>query len=142
MPIPTPEPGLVISYAYLWRDEHNAGQAEGRKDRPAVIVLVVERARDEGAMVTVLPITHSPPLAANGAVEIPLAVKRHLGLDDAPSWIIVSEGNEFLWPGYDLRKRPRTDRYDFGFLPPRLFDRVREAFGEWRRTRRAKTTAR
>jgi hypothetical protein len=26
MPIPTPEPGLVISYAYLWHTEHEAGQ--------------------------------------------------------------------------------------------------------------------
>jgi hypothetical protein len=26
MPIPTPEPGLVISYAYLWHIEHEAGE--------------------------------------------------------------------------------------------------------------------
>jgi hypothetical protein len=39
MPIPTPEPGLVISYAYLWHHEHGAGREEGRKDRPSVIVL-------------------------------------------------------------------------------------------------------
>jgi hypothetical protein len=35
MPIPNPEPGLVISYAYLWHDEHHAGREEG-KDRPSV----------------------------------------------------------------------------------------------------------
>ena len=29
-------------------------------------------------------------------------MKRHLGLDDDPSWIMVAEGNEFLWPGYDF----------------------------------------
>ena len=23
-------------------------------------------------------------------------------------------------PGYDLRKLPRSDRYDYGFLPPRF----------------------
>jgi hypothetical protein len=49
-----------------------------------------------------------------------MPVKRHLGLDDDPSWIVVSEGNEFLWPGYDLRKLPHSDRYDYGFLPPRF----------------------
>jgi hypothetical protein len=43
MPIPSPEPGLVISYAYLWHHEHEAGREEGRKDRPSVIVLAVER---------------------------------------------------------------------------------------------------
>jgi hypothetical protein len=47
-------------------------------------------------------ITHSAPTDPTSAVEIPLPVKRHLGLDDDPSWIIVAEGNEFLWPGYDF----------------------------------------
>jgi hypothetical protein len=45
MAIPTPEAGLVISYAYLWHHEHLAGQEEGRKDRPTVIVLAT---RGEG----------------------------------------------------------------------------------------------
>ena len=61
MPIPNPEPGLVISYSYLWHGEYEAGQEEGRKDRPSVIVLAVERETDETAVVTVLPITHSAP---------------------------------------------------------------------------------
>lgn len=142
MPIPTPEPGLVISYSYLWREERDEGHEEGRKDRPSVIVLAVEREGDGATLVTVLPITHSQPRDPKSAVEIPLAVKRHLSLDDSRSWIVVSEGNEFVWPGYDLRKRPRTDRYDFGFLPPRLFEQVRDAFGEWRRLRRAAMTPR
>jgi hypothetical protein len=60
-------------------------------------------------------------------------VKRHLGLDDQPSWIVVAEGNEFVWPGHDLRKRPRSQRYDYGFLPPRYFDVVRTAFVAYHR---------
>jgi hypothetical protein len=60
--------------------------------------------------------------------ETPLPVKQHLGLDESRSWIVVSEGNEFLWPGYDLRRVPNSDRYDYGFLPPRLFNRVLKAF--------------
>jgi hypothetical protein len=51
MPIPTPEPGLVISYAYLWYHEHEAGQREGRKDRPSVIVLSVERPANDATKV-------------------------------------------------------------------------------------------
>ena len=141
MAIPTPEPGLVISYAYLWRHEHDAGHEEGRKDRPSVIVLAVERS-DAGTIVTVLPITHRPPADPRAAVEIPAAVKRHLGLDDARSWVVVSEGNEFVWPGCDLRKRPRSDRYDYGFLPPRFFDRVRDAFSAWYRSSRDGPTQR
>jgi hypothetical protein len=54
--IPTPEPGLVLNFAYLWHREHQAGQEEGRKDRPSVIVLCVRRENDGGALVTVLPI--------------------------------------------------------------------------------------
>lgn len=139
MPLPDPEPGLVISYAYLWHHQHEAGQDEGTKDRPSVIVLAVDRAADGATDVTVLPITHSPPSDTASAVEIPSAVKRHLGLDDDPSWIVVAEGNEFLWPGYDLRKLPHSDRYDYGFLPPKFFDQVREAFVAWHRAERRLT---
>ena len=119
---------MVISYAYLWHREHAAGQEEGRKDRPSVIVLAVEREADGAVLVTVLPITHSRPADLTWALEVPMPIKRHLGLDATPSWVIVAEGNEFIWPGYDLRRRPNTDRYDYGFLPPRFFDRIVQAF--------------
>lgn len=142
MPIPTPEPGLVISYAYLWHYVHEAGHEEGRKDRPSVIVLAVKRQADDSTVVTVLPITHTDPGAPGGAVEIPAAVKRHLGLDDSRSWIIVSEGNEFDWPGYDLRKIGRGDRYDYGFLPPRFFNQILGAFTAWHRASKARLTSR
>src|SRR5882724_3606824 len=122
MALPEPQPGLVISYAYLWNHEHRVGQEEGRKDRPSVIVLTARRESDDGTVVTVLPITHSAPESPDLAVEIPPAVKRHLGLDADRSWIVVAEGNEFLWPGYDLRQIARRNRYDYGFLPPRFFN--------------------
>jgi len=142
MPIPNPEPGLVISYAYLWHHEYQAGREEGQKDRPSVIVLAVEREADGSIIVTVLPITHSPPTDAAPAIEIPLPIKRHLGLDDDRSRIIVAEGNEFLWPGYDLRKRPHSDRYDYGFLPPRFFNQVLDAFVACHRAGKASLAAR
>ena len=126
--IPTPEAGLVIAYAYLWLREHRAGQDEGLKDRPSVIVLAVERQADGATVVTVLPITHGAPATPGAAIEIPAPVKRHLGLDDQRSWAVVAEGNAFLWPGYDLRKVPRKDRYDYGYLPPRFFNQVLKAF--------------
>jgi hypothetical protein len=135
--IPTPEPGLVLNFAYLWHREHQAGHEEGRKDRPSVIVLCVRREKDNATLVTVLPITHQAPVDPASAVELPLAVKRHLGLDDDRSWVMVDEGNEFVWPGYDLRKIPKTSRYDFGFLPPRLFDRIRRAFVDFHNSNRA-----
>lgn len=86
-----------------------------------------------------LPITHSSPTAA---IEIPQPVKRHLGLDDQRSWIVVAEGNEFLWPGYDLRKIAHSDRYDYGFLPPRFFNQVLEAFDACHRAGSRRLTSR
>ncbi len=136
MALPTPEPGLVISYAYLWHDEHVAGREEGRKDRPAVIVLAVEGEAEGETSVVVLPITHSAPRDPASAIELPAPVKRHLGLDDQRSWIVISEGNEFVWPGYDLRKISNGDRYDDGFLPPRLFTQVVKAFARFHRRRK------
>ena len=32
MALPTPTPGLVICYSYLWTSEHHAGRDEGRKN--------------------------------------------------------------------------------------------------------------
>ncbi|WP_027162874.1 type II toxin-antitoxin system PemK/MazF family toxin [Mesorhizobium sp. WSM1293] len=126
MPLPDPQLGLVISYAYLWHHEHQAGQDEGRKDRPCVIVLAVERGAD-GLIVTVVPVTHVPPADPSLAIELPPAVKRHLELDGERSWVMLHEGNRFAWPGYDLRPVPRsTDRYDYGLLPPRLFSSLVE----------------
>ena len=101
MALPDPQLGLVISYSYLWHHESEQGQDEGRKDRPCVIILAAEQA-DDGMMVTVVPVTHTPPADAAIAIELPQRVKQHLGLDDQRSWIILNEGNRFLWPGYDL----------------------------------------
>jgi uncharacterized protein YifN (PemK superfamily) len=142
MDVPTPEPGLVISYAYLWHDEYSSGLEEGLKARPAVIVLTVDRESDEATIVVVLPITHTPPSDKGMAVELPLSVKQHLKLDEQRSWIVVTEGNEFVWRGYDLRKRPRSNRCDYGFLPPKLFDAVREAFLAWHRGRKVRKAPR
>ena len=142
MPIPNPEPGLVIAYSYLWHHEHRAGREEGQRDRPSVIVLAVEREADGAIIVTVLPITHSPQTDPASAVEIPLPVKRHLGLDDDRSWIVVAEGNEFLWPGYDLRRRAHSDRYDYGFLPPRFFNQVLDGFVACHRVGKARLASR
>lgn len=142
MAIPTPEPGLVISYAYVWDHEARRGQEEGRKDRPCVITLVVERQGTGETIVTVLPVTHSPPGDPAAAVEIPAAVKCHLHLDDERSWIIVSEGDKFVWPGYDLRKVPGSDDYEFGFLPPRFFAQVVEAFRAWHKAHQVKMVPR
>jgi hypothetical protein len=126
MALPEPAPGLVISYAYLWRDEHRAGAEEGRKDRPCAIVLT-SADRDGDKIVLVVPITHSKPAADQHAVELPAAAKRRLGLDAGRSWIITNELNQFVWPGYDLRpiSRAHPDTFHYGFLPTEIFAAVK-----------------
>jgi hypothetical protein len=117
----------VISYSYLWAREHHEGVEEGRKDRPCAIIVArqVIEGRD---VVTVVPLTHTPPADHDDAVELPAALKAHLGLDELPSWIVVTETNDFPCPGPDLRPRPGTNpkRLDYGMLPPRFFAYLRE----------------
>jgi hypothetical protein len=130
--IPEPIPGLVIRYSYLWQSEFVSGRDEGSKDRPAAIVAAIVSDTDGKKRVLVLPITHTPPLAKaqETTIEIPPAVKRRLGLDDEPSWIVITEANEFIWPGPDLRPVPgdQLGGNAYGFLPPGLFARVQAAF--------------
>jgi hypothetical protein len=133
MPLPEPECGLVISHFYLWRHEREDGRTEGIKARPCVVVLA--RAPDDGTRrITVAPMTHSPPLDPTAAMEIPPAVKRHLGLDAERSWVVLDDFNEFTWPGFDLCPVPgKPGRYDYGLLPPALFTRIATRVLELRR---------
>ena len=130
MPLPAPVPGLVIRYSYLWYSEHLEGREEGQKDRPCAIVASIRDDENGGTRVLVLPITHSPPDHASLAVEIPAKVKKRLQLDDARSWVVLSEWNEFIWPGPDLRRLAGADDSSvaYGMLPPRLFTAIRDRF--------------
>lgn len=125
MPLPAPVPGLVIRYSFLWHHEAEAGQEEGSKDRPCAVLLTVAT-RDDRQVVTVLPVTHTPPLDERLAVEIPTRTKRRLGLDDARSWIVLNEANRFQWPGPDLRPLPGDGaNVAYGLLPAALYDLMR-----------------
>ena len=128
MSLPTPLPGLVIRYSYLWAADAARGQEEGDKDRPAVIVLVVDGTATGMPRVLALPITHAAPAAGTGAMEIPQGVARSAGLDAARSWVVLSEFNEFVWPGFDLRiipgRAPPTMAY--GFLSAGFFKSLRD----------------
>lgn len=130
MAYPKPVPGLVIRYAYLWRDDDLKGRDEGVKDRPCAIILARDT-RDHEIQVVVLPVTHTPPNDPDDALEIPAETRRRLGLDEQQSWIILTEANEFVWPRPDVR--PKTTGGDptdiaYGPLPKRLFDQMRNRF--------------
>jgi hypothetical protein len=128
---PSPRPGLVIRYSYLWASDHDEGREEGVKDRPCALVAAIKSEEEGKIRVLVLPITHSPPVTAD-AVEIPPVIKERLDLDSDRSWIVLSESNEFVWPGPDLRRVPgwEPSAIAYGMLPPNFFGVVRQRFIE------------
>lgn len=113
------------------------------KDRPCAILLTVAD-HDDHQNVLVLPITHTPPNDPAHAVEIPAATKKRLGLDDERSWIVLTEGNRFIWPGPDLRPGTPGDPQSvaYGFIPQKLFDEVRDKWGALYRARKSQTVPR
>ena len=129
MPLPEPKPGLVIRYDYLWTREAAAGRDQG-KERPACLVAATD-ATASPRFVVILPITHTPPDKNTVGVEIPENVRRAIGLDDAPSWVIVSEHNVDEWPNGGLAPLPgRPGVFSYGFIPPGLFAQVKAKFLE------------
>jgi hypothetical protein len=127
--VPEPKPGLVIRYDYLWSHEAAAGRDQG-KERPACLVAASDSSVHP-RFVVILPITHSPPTGGTVGIEIPARVRQALGLDDAPSWVIVSEYNVDEWPNGGLAPLPgRPGEFSYGFIPPRLFAQVKEKFVE------------
>lgn len=128
MSLPTPRPGLVIRYAFLWSLEAAAGREEAAKDRPCAIVLATKRTTEGWVRTLVAPITHQPPQDTAASLAIPADVAAALGLDAGPHWIRFDELNEFGWPGFDLRPLPgQPGRYDYGMLPRGLFEQLRLA---------------
>jgi hypothetical protein len=142
---PAPQAGLVIRYNYLWEREARSGREEGVKDRPCAVLLVIKDEGDLRPVVWVLPVTHTPPHDPDTAVEIPLVTKQRLGLDGERSWVVLTETNEFRWPGPDLRPVVRGEAASiiYGMLPPRLYAHLRshwiERFRKGRATRVRRT---
>ena len=129
MALPEPQPGLVVRYDYLWMEEATTGRGEG-KDRPACLVAASDSAV-RPRFVVILPITHSAPRGASAGIEIPLKTRQAIGLDDEPSWVIVSEHNVDTWPNAGLQPIPgRPGVFAYGFIAPRLFAQIKAKFLE------------
>jgi hypothetical protein len=90
-----------------------------------------------------VPITHSDP-RDDTAVLLPASIKRRLGLDDQPSWIITSDLNDFVWPGFDLRpvSRDEPDRFSRGYLPVELLQAVKAGIRANSQNRKIRSTNR
>ena len=136
MALPSPEPGLVVRYDYLWAQDARAGREQG-KDRPACLVATVD-SPVRPRYVVLLPITHTAPAGETIGIEIPAKVRRAIGLDDAPCWVIVSEHNVDVWPNPGLSPVPgERGQFSYGFLPPGLFAKVRTGFLELAKAKRS-----
>jgi len=81
-------------------------------------------------MFCVIPVTHTPPAHNEDAVIFPQDIKRHIGLDDTPSWIVTTEANAFRWPGPDVipvpGRTPTTMIY--GLVPESLLRLVARSY--------------
>ena len=95
-----------------------------------MVVVLSATEGEGGTQVVVAPVTTQPPRAGDAVVEMPAAVRAHLGLGDARCWIVASEVNSFRWPGPDLRLFD-DDAPFYGAIPDWLFGRVRESVGGW-----------
>lgn len=117
--------GQVVLYEYLWAREAESRQRHGRKERPCAVVISITD-RNGAVRLFLSPVTHSPPAGSGDAIEIPADVKRRLGLDDAPSWLVVTELNTTLIPAPEFRMTPDR-QWAFGFLPRALLARAVDA---------------
>jgi hypothetical protein len=133
MPLPEPKLGLVVQYGFVWATANPRAAPDAGKDRPCVIVDLeaVEEPEMKNRVVmrvTYLPISHVAPRGDEAAIEIPALVARHLGLTAQRSYLYTCYAVEDDWP-FDLANIPGVaGRFDYGFIPPRLFNMIAADF--------------
>lgn len=126
---------MVVRYDFLWPDEKRRGLDAG-KDRPACVILVVNRPGiPDSPEVGVVPITHRPPDPGAFAIELPADEKRRLGLDDAPSWIVLDRANRDDWPKGLTRTGETAGGNVYGLLSAPLGRRLAALLREAARAR-------
>jgi hypothetical protein len=134
--LPEPRPGLVIRYDYLWSRQAAEGRQQS-KHRPTCLVAASDSSTTP-RFVVILPITHSAPRGDDVGIEIPHKVRRALGLDEAPSWVLVSDHNVDEWPNAGLTPvQSQPDVWSYGFIPPGLFAQIKARFLELARQGRS-----
>lgn len=136
MPLPQPALGLVVQYGFIWAAASRRAPPDAGKERPCLIVDLEEVAEPGlGARpvlrVTYVPISHVAPRRNEHGIAIPPRVAQHLSLSAERSYVYTSYAVEDDWP-FDLARVPGSpDRFDYGFVPPRLFAAVAGHFAEY-----------
>ena len=111
----------VIRYPYLWVDQAQRGESEGRKTRPVAVGVRIVRPDGDDRLV-LFPITTQTPEKGRFAVEIPETEKRRTGLDrDLRLWIILDEYNQdIVGRSFYLEPDPPLGRFSKAFFLPLL----------------------
>ena len=100
MGLDVPPTGAIIEYPYLWASQANAGETEGRKDRPVCVTLSVFEEATNAHHLLLLAISSQPPRPGQQAIEVPRMERRRTGLLRYPAaWVVTSEYN------YDIAER-------------------------------------
>ena len=126
MAFPTPQPGLVLGYDFLFREQADAGQENASKPHPCAIILVVMQG--DQTRVSLLAISHMAPRPGEDRFRLKLtgAECREMGLDAGDHWINLRDINAFDWPGYDLVRSALRGGFVYGRMAKGTFARVVE----------------
>jgi hypothetical protein len=119
--------GAVFIYPYLWHRQAEAGETEGRKERPVAVTFRIGTI-DGLEHIIVIPITSKAPLADQLAVELPQIEKRRAGLDqNMRLWLVLDEANiDVVGKSYYLR-----DQQPIGHLSKSFFIPVARQFVDY-----------
>ena len=118
-----PQVGDMLRYDYLWSHEHKKGHVDGLKEGRACFVVVATKPQDDGSrFIALAGVSHRPPSPEDRAIDIPMKVGKHLGLDDERSWIKTAEINEIVCQGNRIPVglqpvRQSTNQFIHGKLP-------------------------
>ena len=123
---PDPQRGQVVRYEYLWASEAlQDGLSEGEYPRPCAVVVQIAP-KDGGPLQAMLcGITHTEPRPPSEGILVPPDLKRSLGLDDQPSWVITSEVNTVNWSDRRFVKTP-SGQWEYGVFPRELMEEIRD----------------
>jgi hypothetical protein len=128
VPLPTPEIGIVVHYASLFRSRtRNIGDS-GKGGPCLVVALFPDKEEPLRTGVLYLPITHTEPGLDEEALEIPPNVRAAAGLDGFRQWLLVGQSNWDTWPEdiFNIPKKPGI--FHYGYVPPGFFKTVQTAF--------------
>jgi hypothetical protein len=118
--------GSVIRYPFLWPDQAQRGESEGRKTRPTAVGLRVPRAGGRDILV-LFPITSKTPAPGRFVVEIPDIEKQRAGLATSMRlWIILDEGNQdIVGDSFYLMPESMLGRFSRAFFVPLMTEVIR-----------------